>query len=147
MKAADIQYRRATEEDLGHISKLLTSVRGDRTGLSARQFLVACASGLIIGCGRIKQWPAGEKELASLAVAVGWRKRGVGSTLVSKLSSEEKSRPLYLLCSPAMTKFYAPHGFHVVGEDELPLPLRGEQLRIIRELAVPIEAVVAMALI
>lgn len=146
MRLTDIQYRGATESDMGQISDLLASVRGDVGDLHHEQFLVACIGGVIFGCVRIKELANGEKELASLAVAPEWRNRGIGSALVSKVVSKERRSSVYLHCFQDRRAFYARHGFRVANLDELPPAVRDESLRIMTAFAGSEEKVVAMVL-
>lgn len=116
----DFVIRQARREDCGAIRELVLTGRINPTGLDWRRFVVAATpQGEVIGCGQVKPHRDGSRELASIAVAPEWRRRGVGRAIVERLL-EEHPGELYLMCRQELGGFYEKAGFRAVGPAELP---------------------------
>ena len=93
-------------------------------GLDWQHFLVALDdAGSVIGCGQIKPHAGGLHELASIAVAPEWQRRGVGQAIVTCLL-KDAPLPLYLMCAEHRETFYLPFGFQRVQPEEMPVYFR-----------------------
>lgn len=88
----------------------------DEHDASATHFLAEEKSGKAIGCARLL--PDG--RLGRMAVAVGWRNKGVGSSLLLAAEREARKRGASMLQISAQKQaagFYLKHGFIIVGDD------------------------------
>jgi N-acetylglutamate synthase-like GNAT family acetyltransferase len=98
---------------------LVASVGGDTEDLQPDQFVVAQGNdGTILGCGRLKPYPDCI-ELASLAVAIGWRSRGIGWAIVGKLL-EQHQGTIHLICEDDVVEFFRRFGFQLLSSSEMP---------------------------
>lgn len=106
-----------------HASQIRDLVLGsglNPTGLDGDHFLVALTpDGEFIGCGQIKPHVDGMQELASVAVALEWRGRGVGGALIQSLIDSHPGE-LYLMCQSYLGPLYEKFGFQVIRDDEMP---------------------------
>lgn len=83
---------------------------------SATHFLAEEKSGKAIGCARLLS----DGRLGRMAVAVGWRNKGVGSSLLLAVEREARKRGASMLQISAQKQaagFYLKHGFIIVGDD------------------------------
>ncbi len=121
MSPANIVLEKATVEDFQDIRRLIHEVGINPTGLDWRRFILAKdENGHMVGCGQLKVHRNGVYELASLAVAARWRKRGVASKIITYLISAAPNGWLYLTCRQNLGKFYRKFGFEVIAPEELP---------------------------
>lgn len=116
--------RSAAANDFHAIRALIRTAQINPTGLDWRRFVVAVdQQGKVIGCGQVKPHrdrQAGQAhELASIAVTLDWRERGVGSAIIERLIVAY-SGPLYLTCRASLEPFYARFGFHAITGDGMP---------------------------
>lgn len=119
-----IHIRPAARSDAHAIRRLILRVGINPLGLHWQRFLVAVDSaGVVIGCGQIKQHAGGLRELASIAVAPAWQRRGIGQALVTRLL-ENAPLPLYLMCAEHRETFYLPFGFRRMQMEEMPTYFR-----------------------
>jgi GNAT superfamily N-acetyltransferase len=63
--------------------------------------------------------------LDQLFVFPAYRNQGIGSDLV-KYCMQKEQKPVYLLCQPALTKYYARLGFTPIRKNNLPQQLQSE---------------------
>jgi ribosomal protein S18 acetylase RimI-like enzyme len=133
---AGISIRPAEREDETAIRAMVRAERLNPMNIHWRNFLVAeDAARRIVGIGQVKTHRDGSRELASIATAAEWRKRGVASAVIRALLARESSAPagdessapagenrgpLYLMCRDALTGFYEPLGFREIGLGEMP---------------------------
>ena len=118
---ADCSIRPATREDSRAIRDLIHAVQINPTGLSWRHFLVAMAPGnKLLGCGQIKTHSDGSKELASIAVDVQVRGRGIARAIITELLAMETERPVYLMCRARLNSLYSKFGFITIMVPEMP---------------------------
>ncbi len=82
-------------------------------GLAWRRFVVVEASEGIIACGQVKDHADGSRELASLAVAEGWRGRGLARVIIEHLQ-RQSGPPLWLTCREGLVPLYTRFGFREV---------------------------------
>jgi len=128
--------REATAGDAPAIRNLIRAVRINPFGLDWRRFVVASTpEGQIIGCGQVKLHPDGTRELASIAVRGGWRRRGIAREVIQRLMASHPGS-LYLTCRARLGKFYAKFGFRRVEPAEMPAHYRRLQrlIRVLRNL-------------
>lgn len=112
--------RPANQSDQKEIRNLIHLVRINPMNLDWLRFVVAVNSlGEIIGCGQVKSHSDGSLELASIAVAVDYRKQGIASAIINHLLNIYP-KPLYLTCRADLEGFYRPFGFHTILENEMP---------------------------
>lgn len=120
----DWQIRPATEDEAAAIQKLVRSSGINPTGLDWRRFLVAVSDEeTLIGCGQIKPHADGSQELASIAVAPDWRRRGVGRALIEALLDQQDG-DLYLMCQSSLGPLYEKFGFSAIEEPQMPTYFR-----------------------
>ena len=77
--------------------------------------LASDAAGLPIGCARLLR----DGHIGRVAVVAGWRKRGVGTALMTELTDAAKSRgddEVIVNAQVAAMPFYARHGFVASGD-------------------------------
>ena len=109
----------ALESDFPAIRALINETGINPMGLDWRRFTLAkTGRGEMIGCGQLKPHGDGSLELASIAVAPAWRKKGVASAIIGELLSKAP-RPLYLTCLSHNGPFYEKFGFRVIRGKEL----------------------------
>jgi N-acetylglutamate synthase-like GNAT family acetyltransferase len=109
-----LRFRPATAADAREVRELIRRVRINPTGLDWRRFLVAEGpDGGIVACGQIKPHGDGTLELASVAVAEGWRGRGAAREVVQRLQ-RQAGPPLWLTCREGLEAMYARFGFRRV---------------------------------
>lgn len=112
--------RPASSSDARAIRSLIRKARINPTGLDWHRFLVAVDSTIgIIGCGQVKIHADGSRELASVAVAEGWRGQGIARTIIENLI-DNHPQPLYLTCRANLEAFYSKWGFKILTETEMP---------------------------
>ncbi|OGO29771.1 MAG: hypothetical protein A2Z16_14870 [Chloroflexi bacterium RBG_16_54_18] len=110
----------ASEGDSSAIKALIRAVQINPMGLHWQNFLVATDSqGQLIGCGQIKPHQDGSCELASIAVVVHWRRRGIASRIIKQLIDGHHGL-LYLTCRSPLEPFYQRFGFYRIIHSEMP---------------------------
>ena len=120
---AQFKLRPAALTDAAPIRGLIRAVHINPLGLDWRRFVIAeDEAGQLIGCGQIK--PHGKPpntiyELASIAVAPAWRRRGVAHSIINRLLADHAG-PLYLTCRAELEPFYHKFGFRALGPTEMP---------------------------
>ena len=117
--------RKAYAQDAQAIRALVRSVRINPLSLDWRRFVVAIGHEQpegreqLIGCGQIKPHADGTRELASIAVKRGWRRRGVARAIIHHLMASQPG-PLYLTCRARLGRFYESFGFQRVESGDMP---------------------------
>lgn len=114
-----MKIRPATAADRPAILRLMRPRDYNRVNLRPECFLVAEATGVVIGIGQVKHHREGTAELASLVVASEWQGRGIGRALVRALVARHQG-PLYLFCLAELESFYTACGFVRVERRYLP---------------------------
>jgi len=117
------RIRPATSTDLAAVEQLLTAsslpLDGVREALPT--YIVAEAGGVIVGVAGLEL--CGEHALLrSVAVADGWRSRGVGRALVTRIIADAEARglhALYLLTTTA-ERYFPSFGFRPITRDVVP---------------------------
>ena len=113
---SNYQLQPATAVHQPAIKALIRAVRINPMGIDWRRFVVALdASGELIGCGQLKQHWDGSWELASIAIAPGWRGQGIAQAIILRLLADGP-RPVWLTCVDTLIPFYEPFGFDNVTE-------------------------------
>lgn len=115
--------RAATPADLPAITQLLRAAELPTDGVDALvdDFLVADAPQGIVGTGAVER-AGNDGLLRSVAVAPGWRDRGIGRLLVERLmhdARDERLHALYLLTQTA-DRWFPAFGFHQVARESVP---------------------------
>jgi len=121
------RLRAATDADLPAIERLLVASQLPLDGVreSLKSFVVAESGGDLVGVAGLE----GCREnalLRSVAVADGWRSRGVGRALVERVIGEAESRgvhALYLLTTTA-ERWFPSFGFRAIARDAAPADIR-----------------------
>lgn len=119
--------RPATPEDLPRIEQLLTASALPLDGVkeSLGDFVVAESGPDIVGVAGLEIC-RDDALLRSVAVAPGWRSRGVGRQLVTRAIAGAEARglrALYLLTTTA-EQYFPSFGFRRITRDEVPEPVR-----------------------
>ena len=121
------QIRAAVATDLPAIEALLTASGLPLDGVAGTidGFVIAEDSSGIVGTAALERCRE-NALLRSVAVAPGWRGRGVGGALVERVLLEAERRgtdALYLLTTTA-EKYFPTFGFVVIGRDAVPADIR-----------------------
>jgi N-acetylglutamate synthase-like GNAT family acetyltransferase len=117
---ADHTLRPARQADAPAIRALIRAAGINPTGLAWRRFVLAVSpEGELLGCGQVKPHDDGSRELASIAVQPGFRRRGIARAVIERLLAENPP-PLHLVCQEKLGPFYARFGFRAVGGEEMP---------------------------
>jgi N-acetylglutamate synthase-like GNAT family acetyltransferase len=132
---AGISLRPARREDEAAIRALVKAEHLNPFNIHWENFLVAeDPARRIVGIGQVKTHRDGSRELASIATAAEWRRRGVASAIIRALLARESSghvgkhsAPLYLMCRDALESFYARFGFRAIARTEMPPYFRRAQ--------------------
>jgi amino-acid N-acetyltransferase len=115
------------------IRNLIHRVGINPMDLNWKHFIVAeTPDGSFIGCTQLKPHKDKSLELASVAVEEMFRGQGVAHALIEHLLVQS-SRPVFLMCRPALGLFYEQFGFRVIGPDVMP-PYFRRILRLLRVL-------------
>ena len=117
----DYVLRPARREDQRAIRSLIHEGGINPTGLHWPRFEVALdTQGRVIGCAQIKPHRDGSRELASVAVAAAYRRRGIAAALIRQLMHDCEP-PLYLVCREGLASWYCRFGFErLATEAEMP---------------------------
>lgn len=125
--AASARLRPAAPGDLPAVERLLAAshlpLDGVREALPT--FVVAESGDELVGVAGLEAC-RDNALLRSVAVADGWRSRGVGRALVERVIAEAESRgihALYLLTTTA-ERYFPSFGFRPVARDEVPGDIR-----------------------
>ncbi len=106
-----LRLRAATAADRPAIRRLIRQARINPMGLDWHRFVVIeDQGGGIVACGQVKPHGDGARELASLAVAEGWRGRGLARAVIEHLK-RRAGPPLWLTCREGLVPLYARYGF------------------------------------
>ena len=124
---ADPRVRPAVPDDLTAIERLLAASTLPLDGVreSLADFVVAEHGDGIVGVAGLESC-CDDALLRSVAVAPGWRSRGLGRALVTRVISDAEARgirALYLLTNTA-ERYFPSFGFHRVSRDEVPASVR-----------------------
>jgi amino-acid N-acetyltransferase len=124
---APARLRAATTSDLPAIERLLTASSLPLDGVmeALPSFVVAESGGELVGVAGLE--PCRDNALLrSVAVADGWRSRGVGRALVERVIAEAESRgihALYLLTTTA-ERWFPSFGFRTIAREAVPADVR-----------------------
>ena len=117
----DYVIRSAVRQDFPGIRALIHEVHINPTGLEWRRFLVAVTlDNTLLGCAQIKLHYDGSRELASIAVQMNVRGKGIARALIDALLVGETRRPLYLMCRARLEPLYIKFGFQAIDQGEMP---------------------------
>ena len=106
--------RPARQQDQPAIKQLIRDAGINPLSIHWSRFLIAeDESRTLIGCGQVKPRGDGSRELASIAVARPWRRRGVAGAVIKALQHEQET-PLWLTCMDYLVPFYQQFGFKKV---------------------------------
>lgn len=115
-----VHIRPATQADAWPIRQLVWRSRLNPTDLDWQRFIVATdGNRQLIGCGQVKPHEDGTRELASIAVAQGWRGQGIASAIIDRLLNEHPGT-LYLMCRSRLGPFYHRFDFRSIEEAQMP---------------------------
>jgi len=125
--AAGPTLRLAQTADLPAIESLLTASHLPLAGVaeSLPGFVVAEANGQIVGTAALETC-CDNALLRSVAVAPGWRSRGLGRALVTRVIANAEAngvRALYLLTTTA-EHYFPSFGFQQITRGEVPADIR-----------------------
>jgi amino-acid N-acetyltransferase len=123
-----IQIRPAQAADQRAITQLVRRARINPMDLDWRRFTVAEDEGQIVATGQIRRHFDGSRELASIATAPPYQRRGIAAGVIRALIAADDARPrvtarpepLFLLCRAPLESFYARFGFKAVNGNGLP---------------------------
>lgn len=93
---------------------------------------VALYRGRVIGTGRLVLHDAETAQIGRMAVAVEWRRQGIGGLILQQLELEARDQGLKgaLLHAQEYVKgFYAAHGYHEQGEVFLEVDIPHVEMR------------------
>jgi amino-acid N-acetyltransferase len=98
---------------------------------AVQEFVVADAGpDGVVGCGALHVMWQDLAEIRTLAVARGWRGRGVGHQLLETLVGRARGLGLSrLFCLTFEVEFFRAHGFRVIVGTPVPLDVYAELLR------------------
>lgn len=121
------RVRPAAPTDLAAIERLLVASTLPLDGVreSLADFVVAEHGDEIVGVAGLESC-CDDALLRSVAVAPGWRSRGLGRALVTRVISDAEARgirALYLLTNTA-ERYFPSFGFHRVSRDDVPTSVR-----------------------
>ena len=127
LPTAEAELRAARPADLPAIERLLTASQLPLAGVADNLsgFVVAESEGEIVGTAALEVC-CDNALLRSVAVAPGWRSRGLGRALVTRVIAEAEARgiqALYLLTTTA-EQYFPSFGFRSISRDEAPTDVR-----------------------
>lgn len=119
--------RPATPGDLPRVEALLTGAQLPLDGVAQalEAFVVAEHDGALVGVAGLEVC-CDNALLRSVAVAPGWRSRGLGRQLVSRVIADAEARGirgLYLLTTTA-EHYFPSFGFATIARDQVPADVR-----------------------
>ena len=123
--------REAVEADAPAIRALIRQAQLNPIDLDWRRFLVAVDRSDVVACAQVRPHRGGTRELASVAVSLSHRGRGLGRAVAEAAISREPVRPLYLYTESRTEAFWARFDFRAVDGAAIPRDLR-RSLRIAR---------------
>lgn len=115
-----IAIRPATAADQDAIVALIRAVQINPMDLKWPHFVLAVDedTGAVVGTGQVKQHRDGSHELASIATAPGYQRRGLAHQIIEQLLVQHPG-VLYLTCMDNMESLYAQFGFRTIGVPEM----------------------------
>ena len=127
---AEANVRPARSTDLPGIERLLTASELPLAGVAETLpgFVVAESDGTIVGTAALEVC-CDNALLRSVAVAPGWRSRGLGRALVNRVIAEAEARgirALYLLTMTA-EQYFPSFGFQPVTRDRVPTDVQATE--------------------
>jgi N-acetylglutamate synthase-like GNAT family acetyltransferase len=88
--------------------------------LNWRRFILAVdRDGNTIGCGQVKPHSDASLELASIAVLLNWRGKGIARGIIEYLLNQYPGR-LYLTCRSQLGPMYQKFGFQTIQNADMP---------------------------
>ncbi|HUA83069.1 MAG TPA: N-acetyltransferase [Bryobacteraceae bacterium] len=131
--------RKAMLSDIRPVTELINSYARNGTMLprsefemaeNIRDFMVACETERIVGCGALHFYTPQAGEIRSLAVQPGLKTRGIGRMLVEALEAEARENDLSsIFAFTYVDGFFRKLGFSEVDRGELPLKAWKDCLR------------------
>lgn len=123
-QTTSLRVRQARVHDQKTIRSLVWGAKLNPLDLNWARFIVAVdADDKVIGCGQIKIHSDDSYELASLAVAPDWRRRGVARHIIETLLMQNPGT-LYLMCRSGLGPFYIRFNFRAIEEAQMPVYFR-----------------------
>jgi len=115
-----IVLRAATAADQPTIKRIINEAGINPMGLNWPNFLLAVddETGEVVGTGQIKPHGDGSRELASIATAPAYQRRGIAHRIIERLLAENPGE-MYLTCVNTMGPFYVQFGFREIDGSEL----------------------------
>jgi N-acetylglutamate synthase-like GNAT family acetyltransferase len=111
--------RPATQADANTIRHIISQVRINPLALDWHRFILPIDSnGKVTGCGQVKPHSDGSIELASIAVLLEWRNKGVARQVIEYLLEQHPGR-IYLTCQSQLGPMYQKFGFQVIQTAEM----------------------------
>lgn len=126
-RQANAVLRAAVASDLAPVERLLVASGLPLDGVRAAlpTFVVAESEGRVVGVAGLEVC-CDNALLRSVAVDAGWRSRGLGRALVTRVISDAEARgirALYLLTTTA-ERYFPSFGFEPITRDEVPDAVR-----------------------
>lgn len=131
--------RKAGMRDIPNLLSLINSYAADGIMLprtefeiseNIRDFSVAYADGVLVGCGALHFYTPTAAEVRSLAVFPEVKQHGIGRAMVASLEAEARENDLEAIFAFTYTpEFFAKLGFSLVERGELPLKVWKDCLR------------------
>ncbi len=84
------------------------------------RYLVIRMGDVVVAMASLQPLGPGRYELRSVAVASGWKGRGLGSAIVSQVKREVAAREGRMACVTTNPGFFARHGFREIPLSEMP---------------------------
>jgi N-acetylglutamate synthase-like GNAT family acetyltransferase len=112
---AEATIRPATEADAAGVRRLLRGERVNPFGIDWRNFVVAEASGEVVGCAQLRPAGAEAVELGSLVVRGDLRRAGLGARLVEAALARAGGRRVFAVTAAAHAGWFARRGFGPAG--------------------------------
>jgi amino-acid N-acetyltransferase len=120
-----VTIRSARQEEQETIVSLVHQARINPRNLHWQNFLVAEASGKLVGIRQVKVHAQGTREVGSGYVLPEYRHQGISARLMNEILNRERGA-LYLMCRDQWTRYYEQFGFRQVTVDQLPADFRQE---------------------
>ena len=111
--------RAARPGDQAEITAMIRRARLNPRNLDWSRFVVAERDGTVVGCGQVRVYADGARELASLAVERSSRGQGIASDIIDTLLADDRD-DTYTLIDRRFARHFRRWGFHTVDPGELP---------------------------
>jgi N-acetylglutamate synthase-like GNAT family acetyltransferase len=125
--SVELHSEPAGQHDIEQIEQLLSQhspqclpLDSDMIGRHLHHFRVIRNGDLVVANAALQPIDGRRHELRSVAVAPGWERLGLGSSMVSWAQDEARARQLTLLCVTTSRRFFSRHGFERVPLERAP---------------------------